>query len=191
MTASETATRLMDAAQLLIMERGYNAFSYKDLAESVGIRTASIHYHFPSKGDLGLAVMGRYLGQLDDALARIDRTAKSGKARIKGLVKVFAETESRGAICMCGSLAASLETLPAELQEAVAEYLDRCETWIQRVIADGGREGEFAYAGKPAEAAAALLSGLQGGLLVARARTARASVLANVQRLFLNTLEAA
>ena len=93
MTASETATRLMDAAQLLIMERGYNAFSYKDLAESVGIRTASIHYHFPSKGDLGLAVMGRYLGKLDDALARFERTAQSGRARIEGLVKVFAETE--------------------------------------------------------------------------------------------------
>ncbi|MEM9378919.1 MAG: TetR/AcrR family transcriptional regulator [Planctomycetota bacterium] len=190
MTASDTATRLMDTAQLLIMERGYNAFSYKDLAETVGIRTASIHYHFPSKGDLGVAVMRRYLGDLDAALARIDRTARSSRARLKGLVKVFAETESRGAICMCGSLAASLETLPDDLRAAVAAYLDRCETWIRDVIADGVKSGELAYAGKPSEAAAALLSGLQGALLIARARSARASVLAHVQRAFLHTLGA-
>jgi len=50
---SDTAERILDIAQDLIQRRGFNAFSYHDIAAPMGIRKASIHYHFPSKADLG------------------------------------------------------------------------------------------------------------------------------------------
>ena len=102
MSGNDTARRLMDAAQDLIQERGYNAFSFKDLAERIGSRTASIHYHFPTKADLGVALMERDLEGLDESLAHIDASAKRPRTRLKALVKLYSETESAGAICLCG-----------------------------------------------------------------------------------------
>ena len=191
MAVADTPTQLMDAAQALIQERGYNAFSYKDLAEEVGIRTASIHYHFPSKGDLGVAVMGRYQERLEAELARIERTGRSGRARLKAFVRLYAGTEACGAICLCGSLASDLATLPPELGDAVSEYVTRSEGWIASVIREGVEAGEFGFSGRPSEAAATLLAALQGGLLLGRARRASGSLLASVQRVLFLTLDPA
>jgi len=68
---SETAEQILDLAETLIQTRGYSAFSYQDIAEALGIRKASIHYHFPSKTDLGVAVIDRYIERFDTALVGI------------------------------------------------------------------------------------------------------------------------
>lgn len=190
MNASETATELLDAAQHLTQERGFNAFSYKDLAESVGIRTASIHYHFRTKADLGQALMDRYLSELERALAAIDQRGRSNKAKLKSFIKTYRDTESRGAICLCGSMATDKETLTQPLQDVVAAYLERTESWVSDKIGEGVRLGEFAYSGKPRDAAASLVSGLQGGLILSRATHGDQRIGA-LQRVFLNALGAA
>ncbi len=190
MKTNETATQLLDAAQSLIQERGYNAFSYKDLAATVGIRTASIHYHFPSKSDLGVALMERYVQDLTGALAAIDQKTRSSKSKLKSFIKLYTETERRGAICLCGSLASDRETLPPSLQKAIAQYLQQSERWIAEKIQEGVKHGELGFRGKPADAAATLLSSLQGGLILSRARGG-GSLLTTVQRVFFETLEAA
>lgn len=192
MAPNETANRLLDSAQALIQDRGYNAFSYKDLAEEIGIRTASIHYHFPAKEDLGVALMDRYTSGLDEALAGIDRNAANGKradspctARLKSFFKMYAKTESCGSICVCGSLASDRETLPEALQTSVALYVQKSEAWLRKLIEEGMRSGEFdAEAGKPSEIAASILASLQGGLILARVRAARGSLLASIQRVY-------
>ena len=188
--ATDTATKLLDTAQELVQTRGYNAFSYKDLAASVGIRTASIHYHFPTKGDLGAALMARYQRGFDAALDAIDRGARSNKAKLKRFIALYRETESCGAICLCGSLAADYDTLPEPLQRAVGDYLASSERWVQKRVAEGVKDGEFAHEGRPADAATTLLAALQGGLIVARGR-GRAAVLDAVQREFFRSIGAA
>ena len=65
---SETAEQILDLAEMLIQTRGYSAFSYQDISDSLGIRKASIHYHFASKTDLGIAVVDRYIARFDAAL---------------------------------------------------------------------------------------------------------------------------
>ena len=85
MTPPETTTLLLNTAQGLIQTRGFNAFSYKDLAEAVGIRTASIHYHFPAKAELGVALMERYIADLNQALENIDRSGRTPQGKAKGL----------------------------------------------------------------------------------------------------------
>lgn len=190
MKADETATRLLDTAQQLVQRRGYNAFSYKDLAEAVGIRTASIHYHFPAKADLGKALMDRYQAELERTLEAIDRTGRSSKAKLKRFIKLYRDAESHGTICLCGSMASDQETLPRGLRGAVSAYLERSEGWVADRIAEGVRGGEFTFSGKPADAAAALVASLQGGLIVSRARHGRRLV-DTVQREFLRAMEAA
>ena len=68
-----TAARIIDEGRRLIMTRGYNGFSYADVAAAIGIRKASIHHHFPGKNDLAVAVVGQsrtaiaaQVGQLAD-----------------------------------------------------------------------------------------------------------------------------
>ena len=66
---SDTGEQILDRAEALIQTRGYSAFSYQDISEALGIRKASIHYHFPSKTDLGIAVVDRYVERFGTALA--------------------------------------------------------------------------------------------------------------------------
>ena len=68
---SETAEKILDLAEMLMQTRGYSAFSYQDISDVVGIRKASIHYHFESKTDLGVAVIDRYTNRFGKALAEI------------------------------------------------------------------------------------------------------------------------
>src|SRR5215468_7490023 len=68
---SDTAGKILDLAETLIQTRGYNAFSYQDIADALGVTKTSIHYHFESKTDLGVAVIERYAKNFGDALVEI------------------------------------------------------------------------------------------------------------------------
>ena len=183
--ASETATKLLDEAQALIQRRGYNGFSYRDLATAIGIKTASIHYHFPTKADLGAALIERYLQGLEASLTRIEREEGSARARLEAFVALYRQTEAAGAICLCGSLASDHETLAPEVQGAVGAYLDRSEAWVREQLEAGDAAGELTCS-EPASAAALLLSSLQGGLILARARGAH--LLQDLERSFFASL---
>ena len=189
--SADTSTQLLDAAQQLVQERGFNAFSYRDLEQAVGIRTASIHYHYPSKAALGEAMMSRYQGELEAALAAIDARNEGSKAKLERFIAMHRATEKRGAICLCGSLASDLGTLPDSLSAAVKLYLTRCETWVRAQIKAGVASGEFTPEGKAAELAASLVAGLQGGLILSRGHGGKPSVLTSVQRTFFLSLKGA
>ena len=171
MAGEDTKTKLLDVAQGLIQSRGYNAFSFRDLAATVGIRTASIHYHFPSKADLGVALMQRYTSELDEALREIDASGGGAAERLEGFIELYGQTEHHQRICLCGSLAADRDTLPPELRDLVQRYLARSEAWAAATIAAGARDGVFDA--EPGRAAALLVASLQGGLIVARGLDAR------------------
>lgn len=166
MTQLDTRERLLDAAQRLVQARSYNAFSFKDLAGEIGIRTASIHYHFRTKADLGLALMERYTATLDAALAEIDDAHCSALARLEAFIALYRKTEAQGAICLCGSMASDRETLPEALQTQLARYLEHSERWVEQTLARGVEAGEFEV--DPSSGAALLVASLQGGLIVSR-----------------------
>jgi len=184
---NDTADQLLDSAERLVIERGFNAFSYRDLAAEVGIRTASIHYHFPAKGDLGAALMRRYTDRLDAALARLEGRTTSEAARLTGFVDLYRATGDRGAICLCGSLASDLATLPDALRPAVSAYLARSITWIESAVRRGRAAGEFHGVFDARALAESLVAGLQGALLVARAQSST-EVLDHVEAIVLRQL---
>ncbi len=190
--ASDTAGRLLDRAQTLVQERGYNAFSFKDLAASEGIRTASVHYHFPTKADLAVALMERYLATLQAAL-RDAAELPTATASLEALVHLFEESERAGLLCACGSLAADVETLPEPVRELVQRHVRATLDFTEQQIARGAARGELAPRAAARDLAAALVYGLHGALAVGRAgdrpgkkRSARAS--ATVTRAFWSCL---
>jgi len=184
---SPRALELLDAAQRLTQERGFNAFSYADLAEQVGIRTASIHYHFKSKASLGRALMERYTARLEESLAEMDAQESSSRSRLERFIDIHRATQAEGLICLCGSMASDAVTLDDELSEAIDAYLAEAESWVCRTIEQGVVEGEFSPTAEVGDLAASLVSGLQGALIVCRAR-ATGSVLDSVQRSFFTSL---
>ena len=160
-----TAERLVDVAQDLVQTRGYNGFSYADLSTAVGIRKASVHHHFPAKGDLGREVAARYRRTFADTLAAIERATPAPRARLDRYVELYAAALSeRGRMCLCGMLAAEYDTLPEPVQDEVRGFFDDQRAWLTRVL--GAEERSPVRARRVADA---LLAGLEGALLVSRA----------------------
>jgi TetR/AcrR family transcriptional repressor of nem operon len=170
MPRRDTRTRLLDVAEGLAQSHGWNGFSFHDLARAVGVKTASIHYHFPTKADLGRELMARYRRGFGERLARIDARARGARAKVRALVGLFRETLATGdRLCLCGMLASDYATLPAEVRPEVRGFFADSERWLARVIDEGRRAGAFRPAGSAARAAAAFFSALEGAMIAARA----------------------
>src|SRR6476646_9207997 len=167
---SETAEQILDLAETLIQTRGYSAFSYQDIADSLGIRKASIHYHFPSKADLGVAVVDRYMARFDDALAAIaDDQSQSSMTMLDFYVQPylqFAATPDR--VCLCGALAGEMMALPPKVRERVDHFFRTHQVWLTRILERGVARGEFTLAAPASKVARFVFGALQGALLVKR-----------------------
>src|SRR5271170_7068139 len=81
--STEAARAILDVAEQLAQTRGYNGFSYADIAAELGVTKASLHYHFPSKAELGRALIVRYHGLFGAALDSIDGQTKSPQEKLK------------------------------------------------------------------------------------------------------------
>jgi TetR/AcrR family transcriptional regulator, transcriptional repressor for nem operon len=166
---TNTQDEILNAAQALAQQRGFNAFSYADISAAIGIRKASIHYHFPSKEDLELALLMRYVEQFDEALLAIDQSADSPALKLRRYGELYRRTLNLGAICLCGMMASDIAALPAMLRAPLAEFFVTQTNWLGSVLEAGRRNGEFVFAGDSVLRARSVLASLQGGLIVARA----------------------
>lgn len=168
--AGNTAHQILDIAEALIQTRGFNAFSYQDIADALGIRKASIHYHFASKADLGAAVMARYRDRLEaamrEAAANPDTGAWNLLQQYFSAYFMFAETPDK--VCLSGSLAGEFPALPGDVQKLVAAFFEDHQNWLARVLEKGRKAGDLSFAGKPAQMARLVFDALQGALLVKR-----------------------
>jgi TetR/AcrR family transcriptional repressor of nem operon len=169
MQVTDTRTAILDAAQELLQTRGFNAFSIKDLAERVQIRTSSIHYHFPTKADLCRALISRHRDRVAGVLAEIDQQVADPKKKLQRFSSLFRGTIQAGnRMCPFGMLAADSETLESGSCEELRESFNDLESWLRRVLLDGRKTGVLAYAGSAMHEARLVLSTLEGALLVAR-----------------------
>ena len=167
---SDTAEQILDLAETLIQTRGYSAFSYQDIADSLGIRKASIHYHFASKADLGVAVVDRYIGRFGAALVAIaDDEKQSSLAMLDFYVQPylqFASTPDR--VCLSGALAGEMMALPPEVRARVDHFFRTHQVWLTKILKRGVARGEFRLAAPAPKVARFIFGALQGALLVKR-----------------------
>jgi TetR/AcrR family transcriptional repressor of nem operon len=164
----DTATRILDSAERLAQARGFNGFSYADIAAELELTKASLHYHFRGKAELGEALVERYRTTFRDALAALDDSDADARTKLDGYASLYAAVLRRKRMCLCGMLAAEFETLPSTMQAGVLRFFDENEQWLARVLADGRRAGGLSFRGDPGDVARMLVSGLEGAMLVAR-----------------------
>ena len=169
--SGDTAQRLIDVAMELIQTRGFSAISYQDLADRLGIRKASIHYHFPSKTDLGVAALRNYIRGFEAALAEIDASPRLNSAkRFDQYCEPFrALAATPDKVCMCGALASELFALPEPMRPLIKSFFAMHESWLTTLIKQGTKSGEFRRIAAPEKLAHTIFAALQGSLLVRRA----------------------
>lgn len=170
-----TAEAILDVAQRLIQSRGYSAISYQDIALALGIRKASIHHHFPTKADLGAAVVARYSQRFQASLDEIVAGADGADAMLERYFEPFrALAAMPGLICLCGALAGEMPALPPSLRACVDPFFRMHHDWLAALLRRGLATGEFRLAASPEQTARLIFDMLQGALIVRRATDAPA-----------------
>jgi TetR/AcrR family transcriptional repressor of nem operon len=155
---SETAERLMDLAESHMRNAGYGGFSFRDLATEIGIKSASVHHHFPTKATMAVAVARRYGDRFLAAVA--GRPNESAEDAIAAYRAAFREALSRdGRMCLFGVLGAEIGVLSAEVTEEILSFFSRCIDDLSQRI--GGPDAEMR--------AFHIMATLEGGMMLARA----------------------
>ena len=163
-----TSEKILDVAERLIQVRGYNGFSYADIASALDLTKASLHYHFPSKAELGQALMHRYTHAFLAALAELDTRLDCERAKLEAYVEIYSSVLANKRMCLCGMLAAEYATLPKAVKSQVTQFFDANESWLAMHL-DAGRERKvLRFSGEAREAAQLLVAGLEGAMMLAR-----------------------
>lgn len=165
---NETAQQILGVAQDLVRCRGYSAFSYADISKQVGIRKASIHYHFPSKGELGQELVKRYRTTFQQKLRAIEQTEADPRQQLQRFVGLYRSGLSDCQMCLCGMLSAEIEVLPDSVQAEVRGFLAEVQTWLTEVLVAGAAAGCFQPRFAPEVEASLWLATVQGAQLLAR-----------------------
>ena len=166
--ASDAAQGILNVAEELAQKRGYNGFSYADVAARLHVTKASLHYHFPSKADLGCALIARYRAIFTSALEAIDDQEADPPKKLQRYVALYDAVMRNDRMCLCGMLAAEYATLPPPMQTQLMLFFDANEKWLTSVLKSGCRAGSFAFTETAGDRARVLVGALEGAMLVAR-----------------------
>ena len=169
MVSISTKDQILDSAQSLAQIRGFNAFSYADIAGELGIRKASIHHHFPSKLDLEAELLTRYRSDFVKELGSIKSSVSDSTGQLQRYIQLYFNTLKNNRICLGGMMASDVGALPGELAPALNSFFVEQLEWLADVLRVGKSKGELNFTGSAASHANVLLAALQGGLLMANA----------------------
>lgn len=165
-TYSQKAVDILDAAERHMRGGGFDAVSFRDLAKEVGIKSASVHYHFPQKADLGEAVVHRYTGHVLAALGTPDDPSESIKTRIERLCAVYRSAVlDDGLVCLCCVLGAEQLKLPGQVADAVTAYFTKLLAWTNAAL-DLEDDADKSATGLDA---GHIIASLQGAMILALA----------------------
>lgn len=167
---TNTAEKIMDVAQEMVQTRGYHAFSYRDISEVIGIKTASIHYYYPSKPDLAKALLSRIRGMFEEALEGIDAEGGDVKTRLRKFTGIFLDTYGdEGRLCPFCMIATTQKTIPEEVQDEVKLFWSKGEEWVQNLLEEGQETGDLELIESVQFLSRMMVSSLEGAMVVAKA----------------------
>ncbi len=161
---------LLDLAESLLQDKGFNGFSYAHIAAELGVKNAAIHYHFPTKQALACAVIQRYRDRFKLWIHNSRVKDLSPEEKLNWFFSIYSDYRAdHGKVCLVGSLEAEFNSIPDQLRAQTEALHQELLTWLQATLKEGRDAGAFDFKGEPASKAALILSSLQGGLQMARA----------------------
>lgn len=166
----DTRTALLDSAERAARQRGFDAFSYADLARDVGIRKASIHHHFPVKADLAFGLIERYAARFSEALIAIDKEHQKGAEKLRAYHQTYRDALADGSqLCLCVSMSAGRDSFAEPVLDQLNQFREDSVAWLTQVIQQGIADGSVSGFAAPEADAQATLALMEGAQLMARA----------------------
>jgi TetR/AcrR family transcriptional regulator, transcriptional repressor for nem operon len=166
----DTRSALLDSAENAVRARGYDGFSYADLSVDVGIRKASIHYHFPTKADLALALIARYSENFFSKLNQIAALHSTGGARLAAYVSAYRDALDGGKkLCLCVAFSVGRDSLSPEVLAKLDMFHLTVTAWLSTVFAAGKADNSITAVEDCDAEAHACLAQMEGAQLIARA----------------------
>lgn len=186
------AERILDTANALLIDRGYSAFSYADIAETVNIRKASIHHHFPTKAGLVVAVLQRHRARISVGMKALDDQIDNPLVRIKNYFTYWQGCIEGKTLSFCigALLGAEMPSLPEEIQAEVRLHFSMLTEWFERTLKAGAKARAIQLQGTVATEAQMLIAVLHGAMLSARA-TSNCDVFRAISQSALNRISPA
>ena len=171
-TKTDTKKLILDIAEDLLLDRGYNGFSYKDISTSLNIKNASIHYHFPAKTDLGVAIIRRATKRFERWAGYIDGKDLPYSKKLDEFFLLFKRfVEQNQQICLGGALETDFKTLPEEMQEETRLFISGTLSWLENFLAQGRKKGDFNFPGTAKDQALLMIACVQGVIQIVRVTT--------------------
>lgn len=169
--AQTTSDEILRCARSLIVEGGYNGFSYADIANVVGIRNASIHHHFPSKSDLVRALVAQYRQEAEAGVAELERQVSDPLGQLRAYAGYWEACimDATAPICVCALLASQIPVLPEDVAMEVRAHFRAVSAWLTSVLERGARQGSLRLAGPAKSEAEVFMAAVHGAMLSARA----------------------
>lgn len=139
-TEPPTRTRILDAAHALVLEHGFAATTVDAVLQRADASKGAFFHHFPSKADLGTALIDRYATVdaeiLDRFLASAEASTDDPAEQVVAFVRGFEEAVDEMALTQPGCLFVSFiyEQLP-DLGPAHARIVESIELWRSRILA--------------------------------------------------------
>ena len=166
-----TQQRLIDSARHLIQTRGYNGFSYADVADEVQVRKASIHHHFPAKSDLARAVVEQSRALIVEQTRAISAGDFDPEAQLRMYTGYWEKciADASAPFCVAGMLASELPTLPDDLAGDVRAHFHDLSNWLEIVLTRGAQMGRYELRGSARQEAESFMAMVYGAMLAARA----------------------
>ena len=166
---NDTREQIMDRAGQLLMSRGFNGFSYRDISSHLGVKNAAVHYHFPAKADLALALIGEYRQTLRKRTSEFMAYGGSASQQMEGLFAfTYSQCQLGRCICPFGAFSIDYSELPEAVRKATVSFMDETIKWLTQVLDVGRQQEEFSFNGDPRPRALSILAGLQGARQMAR-----------------------
>ncbi|MBK5568098.1 TetR/AcrR family transcriptional regulator [Ensifer sp. SSB1] len=187
---SETYEKILDVAERLMVSRGYNAFSYADIAPEVGVGKATIHHHFPSKADLAATVLARYRKNNRRHVEGLLATVADPVARLEAYIGFWEDCIRRQDMpfCIGALLASEIPSLPEAVVQQVRSHFADLAGWLRAVIEDGVANGLLKAEHGSAVAADCLIASVHGAMLAARVADSDPTVFSAIARRALDQL---
>ena len=151
--------QIMDMTEELLQTRSFSSFSYQDLSDQIGISKATIHHHFPTKDDLGIALAARYRLSQIATLENISRSHRTPWSQLETYFTRVSEIMRSGhKICLTGSLQAEHNVTPKAMQQELTSLGQFVHTWVTRVLAEGRKQKTMNFPGTPEDQASLILA---------------------------------
>ncbi|XDD49998.1 TetR/AcrR family transcriptional regulator [Leptospira sp. WS92.C1] len=170
--AGDTKEKIINLARNYFQSVGFQSFSFQNIADDLGIRKASIHYHYPSKEELGLNLLDIFYNDFE----KYTRSLKERPPRVRlfSLFKLYKSySGENGKICPFGVVGSEYHVLAQSIRDRALVLHNQHRDFLIQTLNDGVKDGSFILPLNVKETTDLFMSVIQGAMQVSRIRKER------------------